>query len=101
MAYKISWTKTARKQFDSIVNYLIKEWSEKVAGKFINRTNEVIELLMLYPEAGSIEIKEKRIRGFLISKHIRLFYRITKKEMLLLSFFDNRLDPDKKLKRYK
>jgi len=58
MAYKISWTKTAKKQFDNIISYLEYEWSKKIAEKFIGRTNSIIDLLMMYPEAGSIEVKK-------------------------------------------
>ena len=98
MDYKIVWTKTAERQFDRIVKYIEQEWSKKISVKFIEQTNEILSILKLYPEAGSIEIRDKKIRGFLISRQVRLFYRMTKKELILLSFFDTRLNPEKRLK---
>lgn len=101
MAYKISWSKTAEKDFDNIISFIEKEFSELTASKFVNRTNEIFNILLLYPEAGSAEIKELNIRGFLINKNVKLFYRIKRNSIILLNFFDVRLDPEKKLKRYK
>jgi plasmid stabilization system protein ParE len=100
MAYKISWNKAAKKQFDEIVQYIENEWSEKSASKFVNRSNEIFELLSIYPDAGSVEIKSMNIRGFLISRQVRLFYEVKKSEIVLLNFFDTRLNPGKKLKKY-
>lgn len=101
MAYKITWSKFAQKQFDNIVSYIENEWSSRISAKFVLKANELFELLKLYPEAGSIEIKEKNIRGFLLTKQVKLFYRLKSSEIILLSFFDTRLNPKKKLKKYK
>ena len=101
MVKKIVWTKTAQKQFDDIVDYIETEWSEKIAAKFTNRVNDFFGLLQLYPEVGSIEVKKKRIKGFLLTKQVRLFYRIKGQNIILLSFFDTRLSHSKKLRRYK
>lgn len=101
MAYKITWTKTADKQFSDIVNFIEINWNERVSSRFVQKANNIFDLLNLYPEAGSIEVKDKNIRGFLISKQVRLFYRIKNNEIIFLSFFDTRLNPEKKLKRYR
>ena len=45
---------------------------------------------------GTIEVEEKGIKGFLITKHNRLFYRNTDKELVILNFFDTRQNPKKK-----
>lgn len=101
MAHKIVWTKTAEKEFDNILSYLESEWNESICRKFINRVDDIFDLLTLYPEAGTIEVREENIRGFLISKQVRLFYRIKSKNIVLMNFFDTRLNPKKRLKRYK
>jgi len=101
MAFKIVWSKTAEKQFDEIVDYLQKEWSETLAARFVRKCNEIFDLLKMYPEAGSIELREKRIRGFLVSKQVRLFYRLSSRQIKFLSFFDTRLSPEKKLRRHR
>ncbi len=37
MAKKIVWTKRADKKYDAIVEYLSKEWGERVTEEFIKR----------------------------------------------------------------
>ena len=101
MAYKIVWSKTAEKDFDKIVDYIGSEWSINAAAEFAVKSNDIFNLLKDYPEAGSVELEEKNIRGFLISSQVRLLYRIKGKRIIFLNFFDTRMDPDKKLKRFK
>jgi plasmid stabilization system protein ParE len=90
MAKEIIWTTRANIRFNSIIEYLETEWGEKVTENFVVRTYAIIDLLSIYPEIGSVEHSEKMIRGFAITKHNRLFYRVTKKEIIILNFFDNR-----------
>ncbi len=52
MAHEIVWTKTAQRQYDSIVDYIKKTWSETVSIRFVIKTNQIIDLLLLYPDLG-------------------------------------------------
>lgn len=96
MAKEIVWTKRAYTRFNKIIAYLETEWGENPTEKFIKKTYHVIELISKQPEIGSVEDKEKNIRGFLLTKHNRLFYRITETEIILLNFFDTRSGPERK-----
>jgi len=96
MAKKIVWTKRANKKFNNIIDYLESEWGERVTENFVKRTYDVIDLISDYEEIGMLEHPQKNIRGFLLSKHNRLFYRITEKEIILLNFFDTRSGPKRK-----
>jgi plasmid stabilization system protein ParE len=95
MAKKIVWTKRADKKYDAIVEYLSKEWGERVTEEFIKRTYSFLDLLIDFPEIGTIENAEKGIRGFPLTKHVRVFYRIAGEYILLLNFFDNRQNKNK------
>ena len=96
MALKIYWTKRADKKFDDILNYLQKEWGESVAKAFTRRVFDFLDILSEFPEIGTIENKEKGIRGFTIIEQVNLFYRISDNKIILLNFFDNRQHPRKK-----
>ena len=96
MALKISWTKRADKKFDQIQKYLIKEWGENVARTFTVKVYDILDTLSEFPEIGTLENKEKGIRGFTIVKQVNLFYRIKGDKIILLTFFDNRQNPKKK-----
>ena len=95
---KIRWTIRASISFYKTVGYIEKEWGEKSAGKFILKVNTFFEKLESYPEIGKIEIEEKGIRGFVISRQTTVLYRIKNETIILLKFFDNRQHPSKMMK---
>ena len=90
MVRKIVWTKRANIKFNNIIDYLEAEWGEPVTEIFVKKTYDIIELISDQPDLGTIEKIERNIRGFLLTKHNRLFYKITDKEVILLNFFDTR-----------
>lgn len=96
MAKKIAWTPRSHKKLKNIVSYLEEVWGLQVAENFIVRTFEVLEIIAEHPELGTMEHSEKGIRGFLLTKHNRVFYRVTGNEIILLNFFDTRSGPKKK-----
>ena len=96
MALKIVWSKRASLKFDQIITYLIDESSEKSAKQFISKVFDFLEILSEFPEIGSVENKEKNIRGFTIVKQVNLYYRIKNDKIILIIFFDNRQNPKKK-----
>lgn len=96
MVKTIIWNRRASNNFNSIVNYLQGEWGDKVTRDFVVRTYRIIDLLAINPEMGTIEHFEKQIRGIVITNHNTLFYRVEDRNLILLSFFDNRQHPNKK-----
>lgn len=95
MALKIYWSKRAEKQLDEILLYLQNEWGENTTKNFAKKIYNFLDLLSKYPNLGTIENKEKQIRGFPIVKQVNLFYKIDNGRIILLSFFDNRQNPQK------
>jgi plasmid stabilization system protein ParE len=96
MALEIFWSKRADQKFDQIIKYLNKEWGENVARAFVKKVYDFLDILSEFPEIGAIENKEKGIRGFTIVKQVNLYYRIKGNKIILLTFFDNRKNPQKK-----
>ncbi len=90
MVRKIVWTKRAISKFNNIITYLEEEWGEQVTEIFVRKTYDIIELISDQSDLGTLENIEKNIRGFLLTSHNRLFYRVTDKEIILLNFFDTR-----------
>jgi plasmid stabilization system protein ParE len=92
MALRIRWTSKAFKRFDSIIAFIENEWGARVTEQFIKRTFELLSLISKHPHIGTLENQEKSIRGLVITKHNKLFYRIDdkKQEVILLNIFDNR-----------
>ncbi|SHJ68882.1 Plasmid stabilization system protein ParE [Tangfeifania diversioriginum] len=95
MALTIFWSKRADKKFDSIIAFLLEEWGEKVTRSFVKKVYEFLDILQEFPEIGTVENKNRNIRGFVIVKQLTLFYKIQGDKIILLNFFDNRMNPRK------
>lgn len=93
MVREIVWTKRANYKFNTILEYLELEWGDRVTRNFIKRTYDIIQLISENPELGTLENHERNIRGFLLTKHNRLFYRFTDTELIVPNFFDTRSGP--------
>ena len=96
MAKEVKWTKTANKNFDKVIAYLESNWPEKVVIDFISRTSKLLDLLAELPEIGEeVQDAKRKIRGILITKHNKLFYRVDKNTLIVLRIFDTRQNPQK------
>ena len=96
MALEIKWSKRADTKFDKILDYLVLEFGENVTRIFVKKVYSFLEVLSEFPEIGTMENKEKEIRGFTIIEQINVFYRIENEKIIILTFFDNRQNPKKK-----
>jgi plasmid stabilization system protein ParE len=96
MALKIFWTKRATKNFDLLIDYVSSEFGSREAKKLVRNVYEFFELLIEFPEIGSIQNTENEIRGFTLLKQLNIFYRITNDKIIILGLFDNRQNPSKK-----
>jgi plasmid stabilization system protein ParE len=95
---RIFWTKKSQSRFEEINSYISTEFGEEASLKFRNKVFDFLELLERFPELGTLQVADKNIRGFQISKQTRMFYRINKEHISLLTFFDSRQDPMNKPK---
>jgi plasmid stabilization system protein ParE len=76
MAYKIVWTTKAVKGFDSVINYLELNWTDREIRNFIKETEEVLELLKEHPELFQSSAKNKNVHRGLLNRLTILTYRI-------------------------
>jgi plasmid stabilization system protein ParE len=96
MALTNFWSKRADQKFDKIIKFLGDEWGETSTKVFVRKVYDFLELLQEFPEIGTLENKETNIRGFVIVKQLTLFYKIDQQKIILLNFFDNRMNPKKR-----
>jgi plasmid stabilization system protein ParE len=70
---------------------------KKEIDAFAEQTDKVIEQIAENPYMFVATEKRKNVRKGLVNKLVSLFYRVKprKKEIELLRFSDNRMDPDK------
>lgn len=93
----INWTPKAKKTFIDILNWLSVNWKNKETNKFINQTEDTIEQIKNNPYLYQASEKNEQIRRGIINHLVSLYYRIKppKKEIDLLTFWDNRQNPTK------
>lgn len=96
MALEILWSKKADNKFDRILDYLSAEWGERVTSAFVKKVYDFLDVLVEFPEIGTLENVERNIRGFVIVRQITIFYKVSGTSIILLNFFDNRQSPTKK-----
>jgi len=94
---KISWTPTAIVGYFNILDYLEEVWTEREIQNFISEVDKLLEQIAKNPELFQSSRKKKNVRKGFITKHNTLYYRVKpgKDELELLTFWDNRQDPNK------
>jgi plasmid stabilization system protein ParE len=85
---RVIWTKQAQVDYYQNIDYLIAEWSEKVAKDFIDQVNLCVELLAINPYLYQ-ESDFPDIRRAFINRHITLFYKPEVERIVLIRFWNN------------
>lgn len=93
MALKIVFSKRADIKLDSTLEYLRSEWSIRVANEFLEHLYETIDTLSIFPEIGTIVNEVNGIRGFLVTKQIKVYYKVKENKLVVLNFIDTRQKP--------
>ncbi len=95
MAHKIRPTKTFLKKVVALNSWLEVEWGIKVARDFQEKLEHTVSIIVEQPAIGSRSKKNETVRKLLVTKHNRLYYRVTNSEVILLTLIDTRQHPNK------
>lgn len=91
----IKWTKPATKDKTNILTYWVKRnGSEKYSEKINTETNKAIQSILQNPYIGTKVKDTKDVRRLIVMKDYSLFYRIKDRYVEIISFWDNRRNPD-------
>lgn len=93
----INWSQQAKKEYEEILHIIATRWGLKEVEKFIQKTEAFLNIIKENPYCFIKSTKKDNICKALITKHNTLFYLIKPKKMeiILLSFWDNRKNPNK------
>ena len=94
---EIVWSAQARNTFFKIMDYLQANWTKKEMRQFSNKTEIILKAISQNPRMFASSGKQPTVRRAIIDKNNSLFYRIDENEqnIQLLTFFDNRQNPQK------
>ena len=88
--YNVIWTLEAKKQVDEILEYLRNNWSEKECSDFLDLTVHFQKTISLFPRTFKVSKKYKNCRLGLIHKHITAIYKISRRQISIVTIADNR-----------
>ena len=97
MAAEIRWSDNARKDYKNVVDYLLLEWNEEIALRFIELVEHKIRHIKAHPFTGLRSQGHSDIRSVSITQHNRLYYKITKDLLEIVNIFDTRQHPNKNI----
>ena len=95
---KLVWTEKAQQRIGEILEYIEREFGAKARQTLREKTQDFTRILIQFPEMGTLEIKEKNLRGFQLTNQTRVFYRVKKNCIIILTLIDSRQDPKNKPK---
>jgi plasmid stabilization system protein ParE len=97
MTYEIRWTLEAEESFDQIVSYLKAEWTEREVRKFVRRAQMLLNQIIEFPFMFEASTSNVNVRRAFVAKQCSLFYEVHEDTVVLLYFWDNRMDPEKRI----
>jgi plasmid stabilization system protein ParE len=90
MVYEIVYTPQFEEDFTNLMNYLVEEWSNKVAKEFSIQLDDLINTLSKMPFIGKKSLQNSLIRGITVTDKNILYYTVLDNQIILLSLVDTR-----------
>ena len=97
MHREIIWSPLAEKDLGDILEYLSKNWNQRVTIRFLDKIDFITDQISKIPNQYPIINKKLKVRKCVVTKQNTLFYREAEKQIEILRLYDTRQDP-KKLK---
>ena len=93
---KIIWSNRAESELKNMLDYFnIRNGNSKYSLKLLKEINQLLNTLLKNEYLGRLTIN-KRTRVIVMSVYL-IYYNITETEIQILSFWDNRQSPDKRI----
>lgn len=93
MTYIIFWTKTAKKELNSIINHYLEIENYQIAKNILIKITKSVSLLGVQPKLGKIEIIKDNSYRFIISNNYKIYYNLKDDKIIILTIFDIRRNP--------
>ena len=90
MEKRIVVSKRFRNNTLQVFEYLIKEYSKKIAFNFLNKLEQRVEFIIRNPEIGKPSQIRPNVRSVTLQPHSRIYYRLNINTIELLCLFDMR-----------
>lgn len=98
MKREIRLSKIALRKLDILLDYLEKEWSNKVKHEFIQKLDKSLSQIQKLPDSFPESEMIKGLRKCVVTKQTTIFYKYSETTIDVVTIFDNRQNP-KSLKK--
>ena len=97
MAYSLDWTLNSQNELNQIYDYLEENWTDREICIFSTKLEKTLILICKFPFMYQKSDQNANIRRCVLSSQTSIYYYVdTQKENItILSFFDNRQNPNK------
>lgn len=93
----VEWSEGAYRDYDKILGYLVREFGSRSAVSFQKKLNHNIEVLKTFPLVGRSEYLNEATRieyRSLSCRQYRIIYAVMPERILIISFWNNRRNPE-------
>jgi plasmid stabilization system protein ParE len=95
MDYKLKWTEEAVSNLESILDYLMQNWTQREIANFKIKLSKQLDLILQNPFMFPKSLFQPRLRKAVLSKQTTIFYEV-KNDVIYLSYlFINRMNIEK------
>lgn len=91
---EIIWTKLARITYVEVLENLKIRWTIKEMTKFVDLTDEVLSKIKSKNIEFPFKNENLQVRKVIIHKNVSLYYKEENQKVYLITFFNNRMNPD-------
>ena len=95
MSRKIKLSRRSLHKLEKLLDYLEKEWSAKVKEDFIEKFDKAVKIIQNNPLTFQKSEIVKGLHMCIISKQTTVYYRFDDECVYIVTFFDNRQNPDR------
>ena len=88
MAKQIIWSNLSEIDFDNILEYLFRNWDNKVTEQFMDLTEKTLLQIAESPKQFPLINKKFKIRKCVLTKHNIKYYRESKTQIEILRIYD-------------
>lgn len=94
---QVIWSNKAKITYFKILDYLKDNWTKREIVRFAKRSQIVIQAICKNPQLFPTNLNHKDIRRAIVDKNNSFFYKVDsyKQIIYILTFYDNRQDPNK------
>lgn len=91
---EVIWSDEAVEDYHQNIDYLLENWSVKVALEFTEDVEAIIQLIKARPELYPLS-DYKEIRRAVVRRQITLFFKVKDETISLIRFWNNHRDIEK------